>query len=267
MQDLLTDLELATSSAYKAGEIVKYYMENGYEDLTKTEFSGGNPLTEVDLRVDKFLNETLLEQTPDYGWLSEEKSTKDRNHSDRVWVVDPIDGTSCFIKGLDTFTISIGLLEHGFPVLGVIYNPARDQMFTSLRGHGVFLNGQRMASKVQSLENSLLLMPMDSKKEEISQKIMSKVSQFEEIGSIAYRMALIAAGQADMTFVHHEVHLWDIAAGITMLEEQNFDIRTLDGNHLNYNISDENIGKDTGGFVVCRDFLVENLKKNLQLEG
>ncbi|HAG52273.1 MAG TPA: hypothetical protein DCL21_00620 [Alphaproteobacteria bacterium] len=262
MQDLLVDLDLAIAAAYKAGKIAEHYQENGFEELECKKTAGCPALTEADLEIDKYLHHTLLSQTPDYGWLSEEDSEDNIEGKDRVWVVDPIDGTKCFIKQNGMFAVSIALLEHGVPMLGVVYNPMRNQMFYCLRGHGVFLNDQRMYTETQTLDECSLISPLGKKNKPYTQSLIQETAQFEEVGSVAYRLGLIAAGQADLTFVDHEISIWDIAAGAVMLEEQGFEIKNLDGSDVSYLPSEVNI---PNGIVVCKENILEPVLSNLKL--
>ena len=232
MEDLVVDLDLAIKVAGQAGELARMYQDTGFDVLEEKE-NGDPHLTNADVALDTLIYHRLLEQTPSYGWVSEESSTvNDTENKSRVWVVDPIDGTKCFIKGISDFVISIALLDNGYPMLGVIYNPMKDQMFYCLRGHGVFLNDQQVITENQTLSDSYVLSPIGRIKKGYTTKLVEEVSQHEEVGSIAYRMALVAAGQADITYTAHPISLWDIAAGIVMLEEQGLSVLGIDGQDI-----------------------------------
>lgn len=259
MQDLLADLDLAVSAAYKAGKIAQHYQENGFEQLEDKE-AACPALTEADIEIDRYLNLTLLSQTPDYGWVSEEDSEDNYVGKERVWVVDPIDGTKGFIKQNEMFSISIALLEHGVPVIGVVYNPMRNQMFYCARGHGVYFNDQRMYTRTQELQDSFLISPMGRKNKPYTQSLIAETGQFDEVGSVAYRLALIAAGQADLTFVDHQISIWDLAAGAVMLEEQGFELKNLNGDEVSYLPQETNV---PNGIIVCKEHIFENVQSAL----
>ena len=111
----------ATTAAHEAGNIIHSFFHSEYYVKMKGK---GNPVTEADIAADDILKKMLTSEFPDYGWLSEEtRDTPNRLTKERVWVVDPIDGTKEFIEGIPNFVVSIGLVENGTPILGVIHNP------------------------------------------------------------------------------------------------------------------------------------------------
>jgi myo-inositol-1(or 4)-monophosphatase len=261
MYDILADLDLAISAAFKAGHIAKHYQENGFEQLEDKKDAACPAVTEADVEIDKYLQLTLLAQTPDYGWLSEESSENCYKDKERVWVVDPIDGTKGFIKQNGMFAISIALLEHGVPMIGVVYNPMRNQMFYCARGHGVFLNDQRMYTRNQELQDSFLISPLGRKNKPYTQALINETGQFDEVGSVAYRLALIAAGQADLTFVDHEISIWDLAAGAVMLEEQGYDLKNINGDEISFLPEDQNV---PNGIIACQEHLFDDVHDTLK---
>src|SRR5262249_48805558 len=137
--DLKREIELARKAARHAGDILrKHWHKGGYEIGSK---GRDNPVTEADLEADRALKTMLHGAFPDYGWLSEETvDNEDRLNRSRVWIVDPLDGTKEFIKGIPEFCVAVGLVEDGVPVLGVTYNPIRREMFWAARGIGCHLN-------------------------------------------------------------------------------------------------------------------------------
>ena len=117
------ELNVAINAAKEAGKIILTYYKS---DFAIKEKGFGNPVTTADIAADDYLKKTLTNYFPDYGWLSEETvDAMDRLSKSRIWIVDPIDGTKEFIHGTDEFVVSIGLVENGRPVLGVIYNPVK----------------------------------------------------------------------------------------------------------------------------------------------
>ena len=132
------ELSLAKEAAVNAGELILNYYKADYEIRDK---GYQNPVTTADHASDKLLKDTLTKAYPEYGWLSEETvDSMDRLSKSRIWIVDPIDGTKEFIHGTDEFVVSIGLVENGSPVLGVIYNPVKEEIFYSSKGGGSYLN-------------------------------------------------------------------------------------------------------------------------------
>ena len=139
------ELIAAKVAARNAGKILmKYYKSEDNEVKMK---GIDNPVTIADNEADKYLFEFLIGEFPDDGWLSEETvDTEERLSKNRVWIVDPLDGTKEFIEGIPHFSVSIALVHDGDPVIGVIYNPATNEMFSCQKGKGVYLNGHKAVS-------------------------------------------------------------------------------------------------------------------------
>src|SRR5690606_16124792 len=134
------DLELLRSTAVAAGIIASSYFRRDIKSWTK---ENASPVSEADIIVDRFLAANLLQARPDYGWLSEETADNpSRLECERVFVVDPIDGTRAFLRGEDVWTVSLAVVENGVPVAGVVYAPARDELYEASKGDGARLNGQ-----------------------------------------------------------------------------------------------------------------------------
>ena len=111
-------LKLSEYAIKQASDIILKYYNSSYEVQMKGK---GNPVTDADIEADAILKDVLMKETPDFGWLSEEtRDSSERLNKDRVWVVDPLDGTKEFVEGIPNFVISIGLVEEGKPVLGAI---------------------------------------------------------------------------------------------------------------------------------------------------
>ena len=139
MNSIQSDYLLAKEAAIEAGKIVmKYFQTSSYEIKDK---SINNPVTTADYEANQIIKDTLFKEDHDYGWLSEETvDSKERLNKENIWVVDPIDGTKEFIEGVPHFTISIGMVSNGKPVIGVIYNPAKNELFSAFKGGGSMLN-------------------------------------------------------------------------------------------------------------------------------
>src|ERR1700739_2916468 len=139
--ELARELGHARAAALGAGEILRrYFRDRGYEVGSK---GRDNPVTSADLEADAALREHLSGAFPDYGWLSEETADNPARLSRRrVWIVDPLDGTKEFIKGIPEFVVAIALAEDGVPVLGVTYNPIKNELFWAARGMGCHMDGR-----------------------------------------------------------------------------------------------------------------------------
>ena len=211
------DMEITIKAVRDASEIILSYFKTDYEIRDK---SPNNPVTAADLATDKFLKSALLGARPKYGWLSEEEVDDGSRHkAKRTWFVDPIDGTRAFIKGLPHFSISIALVENQHPILGVIYNPVTEELFTAIKGKGAFKNGVPIkSSKTNVLENARMLGAAHMFQSKLWQHEWP-IMQINQRNSIAYRMALIACGEYDCAIATTSKNDWDLAAGALILEE------------------------------------------------
>jgi myo-inositol-1(or 4)-monophosphatase len=137
-----SDLSIAKTAAIEAGGIILNYYKADYEIKDK---GYHNPVTTADNAADTRLKEILMVARPNYGWLSEETvDSPERLTKDRVWIVDPLDGTKEFIEGVPHFVVSVALVENGNPIVGVLYNPITAETFTAAKGEGAELNGEEI---------------------------------------------------------------------------------------------------------------------------
>jgi myo-inositol-1(or 4)-monophosphatase len=205
------DLGLIRQAAIEAGAMAMDLRKAGLKTWSK---SGGSPVTNADLAVDSLLKERLLAARPDYGWLSEETADDPaRLGKKRLFVVDPIDGTAAYIKGLPWFSIAIAVVEAGRPISGIVHAPAVDETYSAVRGGGARLNGNLiMPSQTTVLQDSAML--GDAKMfAHPAWRQPWPVMRFATRNSIAYRMALVAAGAFDAALALSAKNDWDLAAG------------------------------------------------------
>ena len=239
------DTELLSRSVREAGSIARRYYGGTYKSWNK---SHGNPVTEADIEIDNFLKETLLAARPDYGWLSEETADDPaRLSKERVFVVDPIDGTLGFLKHRPHFTIVAATVENGRPVSGAIYNPITDEMYEASLGSGALKNGQPIhVSAHLGLENMRLL--AEKKVTDPDRWTVPWPSSItaETRASVAYRMALVAEGAFDALVSLTHKSDWDVAAADIILTEAGGRVTTREGNALLYNREDPDHGS-----VIC----------------
>lgn len=228
------DLVLATDAAREAGRAVLTYFQ---KKLSVRDKGNDNPVTQADLESDRILRSRLMESRPDYGWLSEETVDSPERLSRRfVWIVDPIDGTKEFIKGVPEFAISIGLVEDGRPIVGVVYNPATGELFSASRGGGAYLDGAPIrVSATRFLKDGRL----EASRTEFAggrfAEILTSVSRIEPIGSIAYKLARVAAGRSDMVFSFTPKSEWDICGATAIIEEAGGVVTLSDGGPIRFN--------------------------------
>ncbi len=222
-----SDLDLLNSAVREAGKIALKFFGGHYKRWTK---DGGSPVTEADLAVDTFLKNTLRPARPGYGWLSEESlDDPARLETRRVFVVDPIDGTVAFMKGRPHFTICAAVVEDGRPITGVVFNPAADENFTAEMGGGAFLNDAPIhAVRRTEIAGCRLL----GNKQVFADWPPMHVENFS---SIAYRVALVAAGRFDAMISLTTKRDWDMAAADIILNEAGGRLVGPDGGLLGYN--------------------------------
>ena len=189
----------------------------------------GNPLTEADLAADRVLNAELGALLPDAGWLSEETvDSPDRRTREAVWIVDPIDGTREYSEGLDEFAISVALALRGEVVLGVLLAPAKGIALTGRSGGGVRRNGEPvpLASSRDQLDGAVLLASRTEVKRGEFEPFAAR-STIREVGSTAWKLGLIAAGEGDAYFTRKPRNEWDVAAGILLCREAGVTVTDL----------------------------------------
>ncbi len=199
----------------------------------ETEYKiGHDPVTEADRAVDAVLRQNLLRDSE--GWLSEE--TVDdlaRLDKSRVWVVDPLDGTREFVQGIPEFCVSIGYVENGRPVAGGICNPATNETIIGAIDCGVRYNGQpAQPSQRKTLKGSLILASRSEVKRGEWQQFLSSDYQIRPMGSVAYKLGLVAAGKADITFTLTPKNEWDVAAGAALVQSAGGFVSTLENTPL-----------------------------------
>jgi myo-inositol-1(or 4)-monophosphatase len=186
----------------------------------------------VDLQVDAFLRERLAALDPEAGWLSEETvDDSDRIERRRLWVVDPIDGTRDYLRGRPGWCVSVALVEDRVPVLGVLSAPMRDELWTAQRGRGSFRNGQRLRVSPRA-ELAGARVPADT-----LPKVDSDLVPVPRPNSIALRIAMVAAGEADLVATLRWGFEWDIAAAVLIAEEAGATVSGALGQPLAFNTS------------------------------
>jgi myo-inositol-1(or 4)-monophosphatase len=190
--------------------------------------AGHDPVTEADRAIDAVLRQNLLRDGE--GWLSEESvdnfTRLDKKH---VWVVDPLDGTREFVKGIPEFCVSIGFVEDGHPVAGGIYNPATDEAFVGSIDAGVLYNGRPAhASARASLAGALVLASRSEVKRGEWRAFENGPLRIHAMGSVAYKLARVSAGLADVTFTLTPKNEWDVAAGAALVLSSGGFVTTLE---------------------------------------
>lgn len=228
------ELKSAIDAAREAGLIIMQYYKSKYEIRDK---SYHNPVTTADNAADKYLRETLTAAYPDYGWLSEETvDSKERLNHIRTWVVDPLDGTKEFIEGVDHFVVSIGLVENGEPIVGVLYNPASKEIFTATKDGGAFLDSKKInCSNLTNFKDMVILNSRSETRNGLWERYSTDFKEQRAIGSVAYKLGMTSAGRADVFASLRPKNEWDICAGHCIIREAGGEMVSLEGKPITYN--------------------------------
>lgn len=224
--DRSADLKRIHKALIAAREALEEFTPGTIEATMK---QGDDPVTAADLKVDEVLRE-ILPQTGE-GWLSEEtKDDLSRLDCRRVWIVDPIDGTREFVQGIPEWCVSIGLTEDGRAVAGGILNPATGELYLGAEGLGVTLNGEPVSvSQRRGLEGASVLASRSEVKRGEWERFEGRGFTIMPMGSVAYKLARIAAGQNDATWTLVPKNEWDIAAGVALIHAAGGRARPTEG--------------------------------------
>jgi myo-inositol-1(or 4)-monophosphatase len=257
--DILERIEAALQSTH---EIFSRFTPGAVD----TEYKAGHdPVTEADHAIDAALRLHLLREGE--GWLSEE-SVDDRLRlaKERVWVVDPLDGTREFVQGIPEFCVSIGFVEKGRPVAGGIYNPATKETFLGAVDCGVTYNGKPVtATERSSLKGSVVLASRSEVKRGEWKAFQDASFEVRAMGSVAYKLALVSAGLADITFTLTPKNEWDVMAGAALVQSAGGFVCTLENTRLTANNSNPLISGLLAGGRYLKTDLLSVLGPHLQL--
>lgn len=227
------DLGLIVEAAEAAGKVALDLKAKGLEVAWKP---GNSPVTNADLALDALLKERLTAARPDYGWLSEETADDPARLSrSRLFIVDPIDGTRAYLKGRPWYSVCIAVIEDGLPAAAVIVAPELSETYEAVRGGGARLNGAQIrASDCDGLEACAML--GDAKMfAHPSWPTPWPDMRIETRNSLAYRMALVAAGTFDACLAPSGKHDWDVAAGDLICTEAGGRVTDHKGRGFVYN--------------------------------
>jgi myo-inositol-1(or 4)-monophosphatase len=220
-------LDSVAQIAAEAGRIAHARCGTAFERWEK---KPGDPVCDIDLEVDAFLRERLSALDPEAGWLSEESlDASDRYERRRAWVVDPIDGTRDYLRDRPGWAVSIALVEDRVPVIGVLSAPARDEIWTAQRGRGARRNGIRLQASDRTLLSGARVPAEQLPPEDSDLVAVAKPN------SIALRIALVAAGEADLLATLKWGFEWDIAAAALIAEEAGATVSGALGQPLAFN--------------------------------
>lgn len=196
-------------------------------------------VTQVDTNVQKFLSEKLYELAPQIQFLGEEEGLHAMS-SDTFWILDPVDGTTNLIHDYQHSTVSLGLYEKGEIVMGVIYDPFREEVFYAEKGKGSFRNGEPIhAARAGTLGETIVAIGTAPYQKELAhenfqrfERIFMKCQDIRRTGSAAMDLAYVACGRIG-GFFEARLQPWDFAAGMLLVEEAGGRITRFDGSAVN----------------------------------
>ena len=213
-------LPAMVAAAQRAGDLALGWFRPGERTSAGIETkAGGSPVTEADHAADALLKEHLRALDPAAGWLSEETvDTPERLSCQRLFIVDPIDGTRAFMAGDPRWAVSVALVADGLPLIGVLHLPALRQTFTAIAGAGALRNGAPIqVSEAPSLSGARFAGPQPLL--ERFAHTGAPISPQGKVPSLAYRIALVAEGQIEAGLASTNAHDWDIAAADLIVHE------------------------------------------------
>jgi len=248
------DLARISEAMERAGDLLAGFARR---DLDVEHKEPGHPVTEADRAADDLLKEMLPREGE--GWLSEE-TVDDPARLDcrRVWVVDPLDGTKEFIAGVPEWCVSIALVEDGQPVAGGIYNPVAGDRVLGAVGLGVTYGGEAAAlTGHTSVEGARVLASRSEIRRGEWQRWSDVGCDVVATGSVAYKLALVAAGRADATWTLTPKSEWDVAAGAALVLAAGGEVRLPDGTVRRFNQANPKLP----GFVAAGPELMGKLTR------
>lgn len=225
-------LEVAKQAALEAGKIIQKYSSQFGEKIIKNQ-DNSNFVTKADLESEKKIVKILRSYFPDHKVIAEEGGGVDKD-SEYVWMVDPLDGTITFTQNIPYYTVSIGLLKNGKPILGVINHISFKNLYWAQSGKGAYLNGKKIqVSKKLNLETAVCVLGVGHRQKRQQKldlyinKLITKVGFPYEFGSAAVTAALVAGGVLDLYVAG--AYPWDFAAGTVIVSEACGRVTDLEG--------------------------------------
>ena len=231
--DIQNTLEFAIDLSRKTGQLLRHSFQQTKQISYKS--SPIDPVTQFDEAAEKLLTDHINERFPDHHVVAEE-GTNSSGSSNYRWHIDPLDGTVNFAHGFPQFCVSLALYEGDKPLIGVVYDPMRDECFYAMAGDGAYLNGRRLrVSETDDLLHSLLATgyPYDKHTSELDNlketAIMLKACQgLRRAGSAALDIAYVAAGRLD-GYWEYKLNSWDVAAATLLVTEAGGQVTMIDG--------------------------------------
>lgn len=241
MTDLLKASRAAEQAAYAAGTHLRA-SRSRLTQVVITHQAPADAVAAIDKEAHALIREVVQRAFPEHGFVIRRNGLDARAllaDARPHWIVDPIDGMANYLRGYPQYAVSIALVDAGEPVLGVIYDPVRDEFFGALRGHGAVLNGQAIRcapphTAIDALAATVFPKPTSLRMQRYIGEFGRVLGGFGGVrrsGSMALELAYLAAGRIDAFWVH-DMGAWDAAAGIVLLRESGALVQARDGQPL-----------------------------------
>jgi myo-inositol-1(or 4)-monophosphatase len=231
-------LKVAISAAKQSGAIFKKYFGNA----GKVSIKNGDPrnqVTKIDLKIEQLIRRNIISAFPVSKIIGEEYGSSKLKPNDIVWLIDPIDGTTNYIRGIPITCISIGVWDKNGPVVGVVYNPLLEQIYSAIRGKGAFLNGKKIKvsgiSKI-NLASGAMGWQNPNNGKQLFNKLITVCKKMRVLASSTWQTCLVASGQLDF-YVTNDVHIWDVGAAMAILKEAGGAFTSIKGQALSLELS------------------------------
>jgi len=214
---MMDRLEFAKALGREAGALA----HRGFGQSTATLKGRHDILTAMDAEVERFIRRAIAEQFPGDAVIGEEEGGAE---GERLWIIDPIDGTANYARGIPHYCVSIGYLEHGVPTLGVIHDPSHDALYAAALGRGAWRNDQRLAVSpcddvnAATVECGWLTRRPAAAYVNLVERVLSAGGAIRRAGSGALGLVDVAAGRVE-GYAELHINAWDCAAGIVLVRE------------------------------------------------
>ena len=219
MRSISANLNLMIKACEKAAKI----LVRDFGEVEKLQVSKKGPndfVTNTDIKVEKIIIDELKKARPNYSFITEENGKIENKDKNNIWIIDPIDGTVNFLHGIPHFAISVALLSNDEIISGIIYDPIKDEMFFAEKNNGAFFNNHRIRVSKKNKINECLFVTSGKLDNQLELPI-------RKTGCAALDLAYVASGRYD-GFFQKDLNLWDIAAGIILIQEAGGIINELD---------------------------------------
>lgn len=233
-------LQTAQDAARAAAEVLEAWADT----FTVSEKGPADLVTEADLESQRTIREIIAARFPDHAFLGEEGDRDTTSHAEYRWIVDPLDGTSNYVHRFPYYCVSIALEQNGEMIVGVVFDPNRDEMFTASKENGARLNGRRIApSTVDRLSEALVVasLPVNVSVDQPAVRqflsVLGVAQHLQRTGSAALNLCYVACGRIEAYF-STSLKPWDAAAGVLLVEEAGGRASTIAGGPLDVFVPD-----------------------------